>query len=220
MLFLTLAASFGFVVVAWLVAAGRTEAVDRSLMLLTRNPADPDDALGPAWFEEMLAEITALGGYTILVIVSGLVLIALLLMRQRQAAVFLAISLVGGSIVSSLLKALFARPRPDLVEHLDQTFTSSFPSAHAMVATLAYLTLATVCVRFLVQHSSRVFVLVAAVLLAIAIGASRVYLGVHWPSDVLAGWFAGAAWAGLAWLAADWWTRSFSMPGGIGHSHV
>ena len=219
-LFLTLACLAGFVVVAWLVADGATEALDRSLMLLTREPGDTSDALGPAWFEEMLAEITALGGYTILVIVSALVLVALLLLRERQAALFLVASLVGGAVVSSLLKALFARPRPDLVQHLDQTFTSSFPSAHAMVATLSYLTLAAICIRFLRQRSTRTFVLVSAVLLALAIGASRVYLGVHWPSDVLAGWLAGGAWAGAIWLLADRWTRSYALPGRIGHSYA
>ena len=219
-LVLTLACAAGFVAVAWLVSSGATEALDRSIMLLSRTPGDLDDALGPDWFEEMLAEITALGGYTILVIVSGVVLGALLLQGERRAAAFLAVSLVGGSIVSSGLKALFARPRPDLVEHLDRTFTSSFPSAHAMVSTLAYVTLAAVCIRFLRRSRTRVFALATAVLLAIAIGASRVYLGVHWPSDVVAGWLAGAAWAGAAWLAADSWSRSYAMPGRIGTSEV
>ena len=217
---LTIACALGFVAVSWLVANGATEELDRSIMLLSRVPGDPNDALGPAWFEEMLAEVTALGGYTILVIVSALALIALGLQGEGRAAIFLATTLIGGSIVSSVLKALFARPRPDLVEHLDRTFTSSFPSAHAMVATLAYLTLAAVCIRLLRRRSTRVFVLVSAVLLAVAIGASRVYLGVHWPSDVVAGWLAGAAWAGLAWMAADWWTRSFAVPGRIGTSEV
>ena len=209
-----------FVAVAWFVSTGATEGLDRDLLLLFRDPADLDDALGPPWFEEMLAEITALGGYTILVILSGIVLATLLLSGERQAALFLTLSLVGGALVSSGLKALFSRPRPDLVDHLDQTFTSSFPSAHAMVSTLAYLTLAVVGVRFLRRHWSRVFLLAMAVLLAFAIGASRVYLGVHWPSDVLAGWLAGAAWAGATWLAADAWTRSHAAPGRIGHSHV
>ena len=217
---LTIVCALGFVAVAWLVSTGATQGLDQELLLAFREPADANDALGPAWFEEMLAEITALGGYTILVILSGTVLALLLLTGERQAALFLALSLIGGSLVSSGLKALFSRPRPDLVDHLDQTFTSSFPSAHAMVSTLAYMTLAVVGIRFLARHRTRTFLLVMAVLLALAIGASRVYLGVHWPSDVLAGWLAGAAWAGITWLAADAWTRSYAAPGRIGHSHV
>ena len=217
---LAIGAAIGFVVVAWLVSTGATEGFDRALLLALRDPANASDPLGPPWFEEMLAEITALGGYTILVILSAIVLGTLLLNGERQAALFLVATLVGGALVSSGLKALFERPRPDLVGHLDLTFTSSFPSAHAMVSTLAYLTLATMGVRFLRRHSTRVFLLAMAVLLALAIGASRVYLGVHWPSDVLAGWLAGAAWAGATWLAADAWSRSFAVPGHIGHSHV
>lgn len=217
---LAIVCAVGFVAVAWLVSAGATEAFDRDLLLALRNPADANDALGPAWFEEALAEVTALGGYTILVILAGTVLATLLLNGERQAALFLGGTLVGGAFVSSGLKALFSRPRPDLVDHLDQTFTSSFPSAHAMVSTLAYLTLAVVGIRFLRRHSSRVFLLIVAIVLAFAIGASRVYLGVHWPSDVLAGWLAGAAWAGATWIVADAWTRSFAVPGGIGHSRL
>lgn len=217
---LVVACAAGFAVVAWLVSTGATQALDRQLLLGLRVPTDANDPLGPDWFEKALAEITALGGYTILVILFATVLATLLLNGERRAALFLALTVGGGALVSSGLKALFHRPRPDLVDHLDQTFTSSFPSAHAMVSTLAYLTLATVGIRFLRRHETRVFLLAMAVLLAFAIGASRVYLGVHWPSDVLAGWLAGAAWAGATWLAADAWTRSFSVPGQIGHSRL
>ena len=217
---LTLLAAVGFVAVAWAVSAGLTAGTDRDLMLSLRSAADPEDPLGPLWLEAALAEITALGGYTILVILSAIVLGSLLLLGEGRAAAFLFASLVSGSLVSSGLKLLFARPRPDLVGHLDQTFTSSFPSAHAMVSTVAYMTLAAVAVRFLPMRRERVYVVVVAALLAFAIGASRVYLGVHWPSDVLAGWLAGGAWAGLCWLAADAWTRSFAMPGRIGRTYA
>lgn len=219
-LFLTLAGIVGFLVVSFLVSSGVTQEWDRALLLAFREPTDVNDALGPAWFEEALAEITALGGYTILIILSGIVLATLLLQGERHAAVFLGLSLVGGSLLSSALKAMFSRPRPDLVDHLDRTFTSSFPSAHAMVSTLAYLTLAAVGIRFLERHVSRVFLVSVAAVLAFAIGASRVYLGVHWPSDVLAGWMAGAAWAGATWLAADAYTRSRATAGRIGHGAV
>ena len=219
-LFLTVATGAAFAVVAWFVSRGATEAWDRALLLSMRTPGNPDDPLGPAWFEEMLAEITALGGYTILVIATFLVVGALWVSGRGREVWFLLAALAGGALVSSGLKALFERPRPDVAEHLDRTFTSSFPSAHAMVATLAYLTLALLVVRLVRHRPLRRFVLLGALALALMIGASRVYLGVHWPSDVVAGWLAGTCWAGLCWLAADAWSRSFSLPGTIGDARI
>ena len=216
----TVLTGIGFVVVAYIVSQGWTQDWDRELLLSLREPGNPDDPLGPSWFEEALAEVTALGGYTILVILSGIVLLSLFFAEKTREMWFTLAALVGGSIVSSLLKLVFDRPRPDVAEQLDKTFTSSFPSAHAMVSTLAYLTLALLAARLVEDRAVRRFLIVMAVLLALAIGASRVYLGVHWPSDVLAGWLAGACWAGIAWLAADAYSRSFSTPGTIGHSRV
>ena len=110
-------------------------------------------------------------------------------------------------MLSTALKLVFVRGRPDLVEHLDRTFSSSFPSAHAMVSMLAWLTLAAVLVRFVAHDRTRTLVVAGAVVLSVLIGASRVYLGVHWPSDVLAGWSAGLAWASACWLAAHYLTH-------------
>ena len=117
-----------------------------------------------------------------------------------------------------MLKLAFVRGRPDLVEHLDRTFTSSFPSAHAMVGMLAWLTLAAVLVRFVAHDRTRTLVVAGAVLLSVLIGASRVYLGVHWPSDVIAGWSAGLAWASGCWLAAHYLTRDPERIGRLGRS--
>lgn len=209
-----------FALTAVAVRNGWTDALDRTILLALRDPSDPSDAWGPAWFEETAAELTALGGYPILVTVSALTLGVLALMRNRAASLFLAVGLSGGAALSSVLKLGFERARPDLVDHLDRTFTSSFPSAHAMVGMLFYLTLAAVAVRFVPRHSVRVFMVGAAFAIAIVIGASRVYLGVHWPSDVLAGWSLGVGWASLCWLAAHYLSRRRGDRDALGHSRT
>jgi len=211
----------GFALFALLAVAiqhGWTDAADRAVLLSLREPSDLSDAWGPAWFEETAAELTALGGYPILVTVAIAVLGVLGLLRERAATIFLAAALAGGTALSSGLKHVFERPRPDLVDHLDKTFTSSFPSGHATVGTLAWLTLAAVAIRFVPRHSVRVFIVSAAFALAIVIGTSRVYLGVHWPSDVLAGWSLGIGWASLCWLAAHYLSRGSAGSGELGHS--
>ena len=125
-----------------------------------------------------------------------------MLARQRGAARLVAVSVGGGTALSSLLKLGFARPRPDLVPHAVEVYTASFPSGHAMLSAVTYLTLAALLARVQPRRRLRIYVLALAVLTSLLVGASRVYLGVHWPSDVAAGWCVGAAWALLCWLAA------------------
>lgn len=214
--------ALGFIGLAFAVQNGMTLDFDRLVLLSLRDPNDLSDAWGPPWFEEAAAEITALGGYTILVTLAAITLAMLWLLHKRAAALFLLIGLGSGTVLSTALKYLFARPRPDLVDHLDRTFTSSFPSGHATVSMVAYLTLAAVAIRFVPTHRVRVFILVTAILLAFVIGMSRVYLGVHWPSDVVAGWCIGAAWAALCWLIAHYLTyqRPRDQAETFGHSET
>ena len=190
----------GFATLAVVVSGGFADALDRRVLLALRG-AD-GAARGPDWFVESVSDVTALGGYPVIGLAVLFALAALAVARQRAAIAFLVGAIVGGSVLSTALKLVFARGRPDLVEHLDRTFTSSFPSAHAMVSMLAWLTLAAVLVRFVRGDRLRVLVIAGAMVLSVLIGASRVYLGVHWPSDVLAGWSAGLAWAGACWLVA------------------
>jgi len=202
----------GFATIALAVATGQADFADRPLLLAFRAADDVGDPWGPPWFEEMAAELTTLGGYPVLVITSTLALVTLWLLHQRPAAVFLLVSLVGGSALSSILKQVFARPRPDLVEPLDRTFTASFPSGHATFGMLAWLVLAAVAARFIPRHVVRAFLVWAALALGLVIGLSRVYLGVHWPSDVAAGWCLGIAWAAGCWLTAHHLTIGHDRP--------
>ena len=208
----------GFAALSLAVSDGHLSGLDQTLLLFFRDPHDVTDAWGPTWFEETAIELTALGGYPILLMTSFLVLSALLLARKYAAALLLVAGLASGSAASTALKLLFDRPRPDLVEHLDRTFTSSFPSAHAMVSMVTWLTLASIAIRFIEHGRLRGFVLVSALVLALIIGTSRVYLGVHWPSDVLAGWCIGLCWAAGCWLTAHYITNRPEQIGQLGHS--
>lgn len=125
-----------------------------------------------------------------------------MLIRRPATALFVFVAVAGGQVLSSLLKFEVDRPRPDLVSHLVNETSFSFPSGHAMLSAITYLTLGSLAARFLPDRATKVFLLALAVLVTVLVGTSRVYLGVHWPSDVLAGWCAGFAWAMLCWLAA------------------
>lgn len=193
---------WAFAEIADQVQDGDSRSIDRSLLLAFRNPADVTDPGGPGWLEEMARDATALGGVGVLTLVTLAVCGYLLLQQRPGAALFVLTAVAGALIVSQLLKTQFARPRPDLVPHGSYVYTASFPSGHAMMSTATYLTLAALLAR---EHSGRrfkTFFLTLAVLLSIVVGISRVYLGVHWPTDVLAGWTLGACWAILCCLIA------------------
>ena len=192
-----------FLVLAWLVSDGRTKEFDRAAMLAMRDPANADRAFGPVWFREAAAEWTALGGYPILTLLVAILVVGFLASGRRRTALVALTSLALGASVSSGLKLAFARPRPDLVEHLDRIFTSSFPSAHAMMSTVTFLTIAAMLATLIQRPALRAYTFAVAAMLAILVGVSRVYLGVHWPTDVAAGWAVGVAWASLSWLVAD-----------------
>lgn len=177
--------------------------IDRALLLAFRTPDDLSDPLGPPWLEEAITEITALGGYPILVTLIVAVAGYLIVTRKYGPALFVVLSTGLGTVVSQALKAFYERPRPDLVDHLDVIHTASFPSGHATMSAIVYLTLAALVVRLVSDTRVRVYVMSAAILITVAVGLSRIYLGVHWPSDVVAGWALGAAWASLSWLAVS-----------------
>lgn len=203
-----LAAVGGIAVYAFLRLAGEMQAgelagFDRALLLSFRNPADPADPLGPAWLEQAVEEITALGGYPILTVLVAVVVGYLLVARKHGPALFVALSIGLGTLVSQLLKIAYDRPRPDVVSHLVAIHMASFPSGHATMSTLVYLTLAALIARLVDDWRVRAYVISVAVLLSLAVGLSRLYLGVHWPSDVAAGWALGVAWASLSWLVVS-----------------
>lgn len=196
---------WGFIGLAEEVLDGDTHAFDERLLLALRtNPTDLGDPIGPPWFEEMMRDFTALGGFGFLTLLTTSVVGYLILSGKRKAALLVLVTVVGGMLLSIALKQGFSRPRPDLVPHGSIVLTASFPSGHSMLAATTYLTLGALLTRLQPNPRLKIYLLTIATVMTVLVGVSRVYLGVHWPTDVLAGWTAGAVWAALCWLAARW----------------
>lgn len=186
------------------VVEGETRQFDELILRSLRNPLDLSDPLGPAWLEEMMRDFTALGGTGVLAAITLAVVGFLVLVRKHHSAVLIAGSVIGGMLLSNLFKWAFARPRPDLVPHLSVVYTKSFPSGHAMLSAVVFLTLGVLLARTQADVRVKAYLLTAAATATILVGASRVYLGVHWPTDVLAGWAIGTGWALMCWLLMLW----------------
>ncbi len=191
-----------FLALASDVREGETRALDERLLLVLRNPADPSDPLGPPWFEEIMRDFTALGGTGVQVVFVAVTTGFLLLNGKKRTAVLLLAAVSGALVLSLLMKHGYDRPRPDLVPQGSVVLTSSFPSGHSTLSAATYLTLGALLARVQPRWPLKAFAILVAAMIAGLVGASRVYLGVHWPTDVLAGWTLGAAWASAVWLAA------------------
>lgn len=189
------------------VMEGDTRDLDHAILYGLREAADPSNPLGPRWLQTAAADVTALGSITDLTLIVAIVAGAFAAMRRfREAAILIAAPL-SGMLVSQLVKHLVGRERPPMALHAVEVMNPSFPSGHAMLSAVVYLTLAALLARFSERRRLKAYAVCAGALLTLLVGMSRVYLGVHWPSDVLAGWSLGAAWA-LAWWLAVWaWER-------------
>ena len=197
-------AVWAFVAIADEVMEGGTRAFDTRMLLALRDGADPVSPYGPGWLQELVRDVTAFGSVGILTLIVLAASGVLWIQGNRRSLVLVLTAVGSGMILSSLLKSGFDRPRPDLVPHGSIVYTASFPSGHAMLSAVTYLTLAALVARVQPRRPMKIYILTLASLLTAAVGISRVYLGVHWPTDVLAGWFAGAAWALLWWVIATW----------------
>jgi len=196
---------------AWLVLRnapkiykGRLEAIDNYLLRALRRPENPAIPIGPKWFPEAAKDITALGSGTNLTIATGVLVGFLCLNRRFRASGFLLSSLGSGLLLCQSLKGFFARRRPTVVPHLSNFDPASFPSGHSMGAAMVYLTLGSIISRQVTGPAAKAYFLSTALVLAIIVGLSRIYLGVHYPSDVLAGWAAGSLWSSACAQAARW----------------
>jgi undecaprenyl-diphosphatase len=179
------------------IALGRALKIDTSLILALRRPGHLDVPIGPPWVLQSAIDISALGGFTLQWLFGASAVTFLILARQRTEAAWLAASIVGASILNALFKLSLNRPRPELVPHLVKVTNASFPSGHAMISAAIYLTIAIMLSEAQTSRVARMFLMGLAGLLVLLIGCSRIYLGVHWPSDVMAGWCFGSVWAVL-----------------------
>jgi undecaprenyl-diphosphatase len=185
----------------------RLAAIDNFLLRVLRRGDNPAIPVGPEWLSQAAQDVTALGSGAELTIATGILVGFLCLDRRFRAAGFLLSSLGSGLLICELLKGLFLRRRPNVVPHLTRFDPASFPSGHSMGAALVYLTLGSIISRQVVGSTAKAYFLSVALTLALLVGVSRVYLGVHYPSDVLAGWAAGSLWSAACAQAARWLQR-------------
>jgi undecaprenyl-diphosphatase len=186
---------------------GRLEAIDNHLLRALRRPENLAVPIGPKWMSQAAKDVTALGSGTNLTIATGILAGFLCLNRRFRATGFLLGSLGSGLLLCQSLKGFFARRRPEVVPHLVHFDPASFPSGHSMGAALVYLTSGSIVSRQVTGSLAKTYFLSMAVVLALVVGVSRVYLGVHYPSDVLAGWAAGSLWSSVCAQGARWLQR-------------
>ena len=198
---------FALGVVAQNIIAGRSFELDQRIILALRDPTDPSAPIGPAWLQEAARDLTSLGSIIVLTIITFTFCGYLFCSRQYAAAWLMIVAVCGGIVLNDLLKAAIARPRPDLIYQAVRVFTSSFPSGHAELSATTYLTIAALLAQNQSSFKIRLYFIVLAVLLTILIGISRIYLGVHYPTDVFGGWCVGAAWALGCWAFLTWFHR-------------
>lgn len=199
-------ALWGFLHIAEEMGEGDTRTFDTAVLLAMRT-GDTHNPIGPAWLEFAARDVSALGGITVLALLTVLAGGFLLITEKYVQALVLLASVLGATVLSESLKFGYARPRPDLVAHAVETLGSSFPSGHATLSAATYLTIGALLAHAQERRRVKSYIHVTAILLALLIGVSRVYLGVHWPTDVLAGWCVGAAWSILCVTLASWLTR-------------
>lgn len=194
--------ALGFYLLVGYAGAKAPHQLDREILLFFRTANDLADPIGPRWFEEAVRDFTSLGSVSVLVFIVAAAVLYFVFSGRLGSALFVFAAVAGGQVLSSLLKLFIDRPRPDVVPHIAEVFTLSFPSGHAMLSAVTYLTLGAMLGRVMPGRALKIYVMCLAVLLTVLVGLSRLYLGVHWPSDVLAGWCAGSAWAMGCWLTA------------------
>ena len=208
------AGAWAFLALADEVREGGTRKLDDRILLALRRPEDPSIPIGPPWLAEVGRDVTALGGVTVIVLVTALVSGFLLLDRKYSATAFVVAAVVTGFVLGAALKGAYHRPRPEVVPHLMPARFSSFPSGHSMMSAVVYLTLGALVARLVPSRRLRFYALAVAVALTGMVGVSRVFMGVHYPSDVLAGWCAGLVWATLCWLVERRLQRRGVIEGG------
>src|SRR3954447_11512185 len=191
---------FGFVALAGEVMDGDTQAFDTRILRALRDPSDVSKPIGPMWLEGSLLDLTAIGGPTVLGLVVASVAGFLVLQTRYRTALVVVLTSAGGDLLDTVMKHAFDRPRPTIVPHLRVVYSTSFPSGHAMESAIVYLTLGAILMRAAQSRTTKLYILAIAVLLTVLVGVSRVYIGVHYPTDVIGGWIIGFVWASICWL--------------------
>ncbi|HUM11499.1 MAG TPA: phosphatase PAP2 family protein [Myxococcaceae bacterium] len=196
------AAAFLFLKLAGEVREGETQRLDEWVLRSLRTPGDPAVPIGPAWLLPAARNLTALGSVAVLLLIVLAVTGFLALARLWRHLLLVLGAAGGGVVLMVLLKRAFERPRPTVVPPLMLETSPSFPSGHAMMSAVVYLTLGILLAQLCPRWRERIYVVTVAGVLVLLVGLTRLYLGVHYPSDVLGGWSVGLAWALASGLVA------------------
>ena len=189
-----------FFVLVGNVLEGDTQHFDERILQSLRKADDPSQPIGPRWLKIIAEDITALGSATVLGLAVCAVVGFLVLQGMYKNAAFVLVASIGGWFLNDLLKSMFARPRPSIVPHLREVWSLSFPSGHALTSAVVYLTLGALLMRVAERRLVKWYCISLAMTATALVGASRVFLGVHYPTDVLGGWLIGLCWALVFWL--------------------
>lgn len=200
-----------FLGVAQMVLGGHTREVDEKILVWLRTPGNLWKPRGPSWLYSAMRDLTSLGSAAVLAVFTLAVAGYCLVRKQAHAAWLVLGSTIGGAVMMNLLKSAFERPRPTVVPHLVNVSSLSFPSGHAMISAAVYLTLGALLARLVQTRLVKLYCIGMAIFFSFVIGMTRVYLGVHYPSDVLAGWTAGLCWALICWTVASALQRQGSV---------
>jgi len=189
------------------VREGGTMNFDSRILRALRRADDPSKLIGPKWVESVVRDVTALGGVVVLFMVVGSVAGFLVLIKRYHMMWLLLAATVGATAINSTIKGLVDRPRPTVVPRLTDVTSESFPSGHSAMSAAVYLTLGGLLAQTVSRRRIKWYFIGIAMTLTFMVGFSRVCLGVHYPTDVLAGWTTGLVWALLCWLAARYLQR-------------
>jgi undecaprenyl-diphosphatase len=194
-----------FIVLADLIGKGTFAALDRRMVRAMREPPDRREPIGPAWLQSAARDVTALGSIVVIALLTCIVAGYFFFTSRFGTGCLMTMAVFGGLALNSALKRGYARRRPDFVSHAVEVLTPSFPSGHAALSSTAYLTLGALLDQSYSSLPMNIYFTSAALFLTLIIGISRVYLGVHYPTDVVGGWLLGGSWAIvcrdiMAWL--------------------
>jgi len=192
----------GFILIAGFVISGSTDYFDVQVLRLLRTTGNLARPIGPKWLFEIMRDITSLGGATIVFLITFIVIVYFFLQKQYSMLFLVFAAVIGGGLIDLELKVIFSRIRPQVVPNLIQEISYGFPSGHSMMSTIIYLSLASLIARLQSRWRDKIYIISVAVFLSFMIGISRIYLGVHYPTDVFGGWSLGLAWAAFCWLVA------------------
>lgn len=200
---------FVFIVVAQEVKNGSTKEFDYWVLNSLRLSGNVKMPVGPEWLNILMTDITALGGAAIIALVTLTMIFYLFLKKNYSFLWLILIATLGGAVISLGLKELFSRERPPIEYHLLTVKSLSFPSGHATMSSIVYLTQGALVAKIQSVKSLKIYFILIAAVLVFLIGISRIYLGVHYPTDVVAGWSIGITWASVCWLITQYVPKSF-----------